>query len=108
MSFFDDTLAALLLVREAFETGDHEQLMASIDLLFEETSGVERLSSREREYVFRDAAIREACRRGDTRAVVAARYGLSSGAICRIACDAGYRLRRERRKGMGVVEAPPA
>lgn len=97
MNPFDDTLAALMLVREAFDSGDHQQLMAAIDLLFEETGGTERFTSQQREHVFRDAAIREACRRGDERRRVADRYGLSPGAVSRIACDAGLRLRRERR-----------
>lgn len=103
---FDDTLAALLLVREAFDSGSHEQLMSAIDLLFEETEGCNRLTSHQRERVYRDAAIREACRRGDCRAEVANRYGLTPSAVSRIALAADLRLRRPR--SMRVLEVSDA
>jgi hypothetical protein len=97
MSAFDDTLAATLLLREAFERGNHGELMQAIDLLFEETGGADRLTSLERERVYRDAAIREACRAGEPYASVAARYGMSPGNVSHIATAAGI-IRRQRRR----------
>jgi len=89
MSAFDDSLAAMLLLREAFDAGIHSDMMGAIDLLFEETGGESRLTSKERERLFRDAAVREACRRGDKHAAVAERYGMSQGNVSHIARASG-------------------
>lgn len=96
MALFDDLLAASALYIEAWETlGDGDQIGEAWALLKEEVSGITTLTSRERERLFRDAAIREAARRGDDYASVAERYGLSLSAISGIA-RAGGEHRRSR------------
>jgi hypothetical protein len=73
--------------------GDAEGVTEAFHLLQEQARGAQSFTSRERERVFRDAAIREAVGRGEEYAEIGARYGLHHSTISRIALAAGYRRR---------------
>ncbi len=91
---FDDLLAAVLLYLDAWNgPGDAEGVTEAFQLLQEQAQGAQSFTGRERERVFRDAAIREAVGRGEEYAEIGARYGLHHSTISRIALAAGYRRR---------------
>lgn len=94
MNCFDDLLAAVLLYCDAWENvKDPDGVTLAWELLRAEVKGAGDLTSRERERLFRDAAIREAATRGDAYSDIAWNYGCSPALVSRIACAGGIRRR---------------
>lgn len=94
MNLFDDLLAAACLYVDSWENvADADGIGGAYSLLKDEVRGTETMTSLQRERLFRDAAIREAARRGDDYASIGARYGLSSSAVSAVARAGGERRR---------------
>jgi hypothetical protein len=91
---FDDLLAAVLLYLNAWDRpGEMEGVSEAFSLLREEATGTAQFTSRERERIFRDAAVREAALRGEPYAEIARRYSMSPSLVSRIAVAGGQRRR---------------
>lgn len=98
MHLFDDLLASVLLYLDAWSNpGEPDGVTESFLLLREQAKGLENFTSLERERIYRDAAIREAVRRGEPYALIGARYGLGHSQVSKIALAAG-----ERRRGVAA------
>jgi hypothetical protein len=94
MHLFDDLLASVTLYLDAWSNpGEPDGVTESFLLLREQAKGLENFTSLERERIYRDAAIREAARRGDSYAAIAQRYCMSPSRISRIALAGGERRR---------------
>jgi hypothetical protein len=93
-SGFDDLLAAVALYVDAWKNpAEADGVTDAFRMLEEQCDGISRFTSKERERIFRDAAIREAARRGERQNRIANRYGLDQSRVSAIALGGGIRRR---------------